>query len=87
MCTSMCAEGGGLFTWAGSHRVSPGWVPLPAAPPGAAACLLGHLRPTGSPHAKRLIGPLKQTYGRERVYMPALGAAGAVLKETEGSRG
>lgn len=56
MCMSMCAEGGGLFTWAASQRVSPGRLPLPA--PGAAACLVSHLRLTGRPHAKRLIGLL-----------------------------
>lgn len=59
MCMSVCAEGGGLFTWAGSHRISPRWVPLPAT-----ACPVRHLRLTGNPHAKRLIGPLYKTYGR-----------------------
>lgn len=58
MCMSMCAAGGGLFTWAASLRVSPGRLPLPAPAPGAAACLVSHLGLTGRPHAKRLIGLL-----------------------------
>ena len=58
MCMSMCAEGGGLFTWAASQRVFPGRLPLPTPVPGAAACLVSHLGLTGRPHAKRLIGLL-----------------------------
>lgn len=58
MCTSMCAEGGGLFTRAASHRVFPGRLPLPALAPGAAASLVSHLGLTGGPHATRLIGLL-----------------------------
>jgi len=58
MCMSMCAEGGEgcLLGQPLRERLLAGSTSCPE--PGAAACLVGHLGPTGGPHAKRLIGLL-----------------------------
>lgn len=61
-------------------RASPGRFPLPAPVPGAAACLVSHLGLTERPHAKRLIGLLREGRGLKA----ALGGAGTVLKRDWG---